>query len=115
VSRPPRPSCFPTAPISAHQKGMSAMSLIYNSRTQSASLPCQRKLVGTRHEGPLWTNTVRELRKATKKAARLASWRPGVTPDGTALKVIDFAEEMDPGKLHTLELVASILVRPSRR
>jgi hypothetical protein len=73
------------------------------------------RLRGTRHEGPEWTKAVRELRKAIRKAAGKASWRADVTPDSVGLSIIDHLEALDPGQLHTLELVAAILVRDSGR
>jgi hypothetical protein len=77
--------------------------------------PCRRKLVGTRHEGAVWTSTVRELRKAACKTAELASWRPTCTPDSVGVPLLDILPELDPGELHTLEVLVAILARHSRR
>ena len=88
------------------------MALIYDTQDRPARLPCRRKLVGTRHE-PGWTAVVRKVRRAVKEAADKASWRAD-TPDETSLRVIELTGEMHPGALHTLELVAGILVKASR-
>jgi len=84
------------------------MALIYSDQ------PRRRKLVGTRHEGSVWTSTVRELRKAAYQAAELASWRPTCTPDSVGVPLLDILPELDPGELHTLEVVVAILARRSR-
>jgi hypothetical protein len=83
------------------------MALIYD------GLPRRRKLTGTRHE-PGWAPIVRELRAVTCKAAGSASWRPTCTPDSVGVPLLDILPELDPGELHTLEVVVAILARRSR-
>jgi hypothetical protein len=89
------------------------MALINTGGHPSARPP--RKLVGTRHEGPVWTETVRDLRRATKAAASKASWRPDITPDSVGVPIIDILPDLDPGSLHVLAVVSAILARQSKR
>ena len=83
-------------------------------RATPATLPSRRKSVGTRHDGPLWTQAVRDLRRAAKNAVRLASWRPDCTPDSVGIGIIETSDQLHPGSLHVLALVNSILVRASK-
>jgi hypothetical protein len=91
------------------------MALMYDSGPPPARPPKRIRLCGTRHEGPEWTRTVRDLRKVTKAAAEKASWRPGVTPDSVGVPLLKILPELDPGSLHVLAVVSAILARQSRR
>jgi hypothetical protein len=76
--------------------------------------PGQRKLTGTRHEGPQWTNAVRDLRNAVRNAVHLASWRND-TPDSVGIGILDHIDDYHPGSLHVLALVNAMLAKASRR
>jgi hypothetical protein len=89
------------------------VSLAYNGGNPPPAIPGQRKLTGTRHE-PGWTPIIRKVRRAVKEAASNASWREDVTPDAVGMRILDHLHEYDPGSLHVLDVVNSILIRASR-
>lgn len=115
MARPPRASCCQRQRLTRATRKERPLALTYDTQARPARLPRQCKLVGTRHEGPEWTHTVRALRAATRKAADKASWRPDATPDSVGLSIIDHLDELDHRSLHVLALVNSILFRQSRR
>jgi hypothetical protein len=75
----------------------------------------QRKLTGTRPEGPEWARVVKRLRSATLAAASKASWRPGTTPDSVGVPIIETLPDLHPGAQHVLALVHGFLLKASRR
>jgi hypothetical protein len=79
------------------------------------SPPGKRHLMGTRHDGPEWTDAVRNLRRAVLKAVNLASWRNDTTPDSVGMPILDHLDDYHPGSLHVLALVDAILVKASSR
>jgi hypothetical protein len=82
-------------------------------RTPVRKVTHQRKPVGTRHAA--WTNAVHKLRTATENAASKAPWRPTCTPDSVGSGILYHLFDLDPGCLHTLEVVTTILAKQSQR
>jgi hypothetical protein len=89
----------------------------YTTGTQPSTTPTtRRRLVGTSHSGPSWTNAVRVLRAATENAvAHTPCCRHSVTADRVGTAAIDAVGELDARSLHVLLVVLSILVRASQR
>jgi hypothetical protein len=73
--------------------------------------PVRRRLTGTAHQGPRWTNAVRILRVATQNAVEHAGWRRSATADQVGTTLIDTIGELDPPSLHVLAVVHGILLR----
>ena len=93
------------------------MTLLTYMNTQRSSIHHpRRRLVGTAHKGPAWTNAVRILRTAIQNGVDQA---PGccrsATADDVGTTIIDQIQELDAKALHVLAVSFTILVRTSQR
>jgi len=85
--------------------------------TAAASPPPsrRRKLVGTAHRGPAWTNGARVLRAALLNQREHAGWRNGTSANEVGILIIDHIGELSAQSLHVLQFVLSVLVRADRQ
>jgi hypothetical protein len=75
----------------------------------------RRRLAGTAHRGPAWTNAVHVLRAGVQNAVEHSGSRRSTTPDRVGSDIIDHIDQLDAKALHVLAVVFSMLVRASRQ